>query len=656
MLINFYHTKYHSYIYIYLPLRLSKLFSRKPNRIIIAMKHITLFLISFLLLTAIFSLSSCFKTDDDGGWSDDEKASYENVISLQDEVANDLDEWFITMDSLDAIEKAQQTFANAPEVSSATINSQGIAVQYANGMRGGLYLNPKDDKGEVGPLTSCEPKNGNSNNFKSLVNNRKMILINPHYSDRSYYTDQIYSNDRTNLSKVGMELSTFYKDQEATVDRFTELSGYGIIQIYSHGWAWPKEENITNVYLLTGETANEATSKKYWDDLKTGNIPVMKMAGSQNHYLVSPEFISNHNDFSKDTILFLGGFCYSFLGNWPDIINDFADGAYVGYDWSVYTFRNANWAVNQLYSLSDTTADKPVTLNDWFHDGDLPKSYWNARDNRTVNIQYTGDGNLTLWSDVNVRLIALSDDGTPVSNPGEAGVAYPFKCEVVSNISDLEYIWNIGDGSEPVSASNEVNITWSEDGQYLLKVDVKDKSNGNLVGSATANVTIGTGSSEVVQVLQSCKQITIWFGPDNAFQFSPAVSTSDADYATWSVYGNLVWNGLNFTGTYYRRGSENYNIAGSVSADGQKVSITATADVKNPITFDSYYKIVIADLPLHSYETSYPNATYSFNQSPDNYVTTFEGTKTIGGVTGSVTGVSWGSINKLEVYFEKEFK
>ncbi len=620
------------------------------------MKKSLVFLLSIVLLSTTFFWSACLKPDDEG-WTDDEKASYEEVINLQDEVSNNLDEWFLTMDSLDAINKAQQFFADAPSVSEAFVNSQGIAVQYANGMRGGLYLNPLDNKTERSPDFLLNDLETNHNvGLKSIVNKRKMILINPHYHERSYYTDQIYSIHRNNLRKAGIDLSTFYKNEEATVNRFTELSGYGIIQIYSHGWAWPKENNITDIYLLTGETANDATSKKYWDELKTGNIPVAKIAGSNNSYLVSERFIEDYNDFSKDTVLFYGGFCYSFLGDWPDLQKSFAEGVYVGFDWSVYTYRNASWSVNLVALMSDTSKSEPMNMESWMNDSGMEKSYWSTRDERTVHIYYTGDGTLTLWGDVSVKLIALSDDGTPVTHPGEAGVAYPFKCEVVSDVSDLEYVWDIGDGSAPVTASNEVNITWSEDGSYVLKVDVKDKSNGNIIGTAQANVTIGTGSSEVIQVLQSCKQISIWFGPDNAFNFSPAVSTGGANYATWSLYGNLLWNGLNFSGTYSIRGSENYSISGSVSADGQKVSLTATADIKNSITFDSYYKIVINDLPLYSYETDYPNADYSFNLSPDNYVSSFEGTKTIGGVTGTVTGVTWSKISKLNVYFEKDFK
>ena len=123
-----------------------------------------------------------------------------------------------------------------------------------------------------------------------------------------------------------------------------------------------------------------------------------------------------------------------------------------------------------------------MTTEAWMNDPGLEKSYYDQGDKKTTHIYYAGDGALTLWDDISINLIALSPDGKPVSEPGEAGEAYPFRCEVVSTITELEFAWDIGDGSAPVTASKEVNITWSEDGPYVLKVDVKDKSNGSLLG------------------------------------------------------------------------------------------------------------------------------------------------------------------------------
>ena len=628
------------------------------------MKKFILFALSIVLFTMTFFWTSCGKTGDEG-WTDDEKASYEEVISLQDEVSNNLDEWFLSMDSLDAINLAQQSFANAPTVSEAFVNSQGIAVQYANGMRGGIYLNPLDGENDKSPASLLDDlQASNTEGLKSIVDKRKMILINPHYWERSYFTDQIYSISRSNLNRAGIDLSTFYKNEEATVDRFTELSGYGIIQIYSHGWAWPKKDNITDVYLLTGETANETTSKKYWDELKTGNIPLMKIAGRNNSYLISERFIEKYNDFSKDTVLFYGGFCYSFLGDWPDLIESFADGAYLGFDWKVYTYRNANWSVNLMALMSDTSANQPMNMETWMNDSELEKSYWNAIDQRTVHIYYTGDGNLTLWGDVSVNLFAQSDDGAPVSKPGEAGVAYPFKCEVVSSISELEYIWDIGDGSSPVSASNSVNITWSEDGSYELKVEVKDKSNGKSIGMAKVNVTIGGSSEDVLEFVTSCFKVNCGFAVE--FQFSPPGGLATGIGA----YTDIEWSGLSFSGTLEENNMGNiskYTVSGTLSSDGQKISYEARYEyewvVGEQLLAKYDYNIAVKDYPFtlitegDDYNSPYAayGPPYTGIVDVQQYVTKVEGYEIDGqGITYTVSGVDWGTVNYLCFKFLKE--
>ena len=620
------------------------------------------------MLVILLFMVACTMDEDEPTFIDEEMEAYEHVINLQDEVDSQLDEWFSNMDSLDAIRMAQQEFANDPGVSEAIISSQGISVQYTNGIRGGIFINPLDDISELDQKIQLDLDSKSKNLSKTaIVNQKEMILLNPHYWERSYYTDQVYSINRSSLEKVNIDNSTFFKNEESTVDRFTQLSDYGIIQIYSHGWAWPKETNITEVYVLTGETENETTSKKYWNDLTKGNIPVVKITGSNNYYFLSPTFIADHNNFSADTILFYGSFCYSFLGNWPDIIDEFADGAYVGYDWSVYTHKNANWVVNSIYSLSDTTTDKPVTLNEWFNDDNVPKSYWSEKNNKEVHIHYAGDGNLKLWDDVKIRLIPLSSNGTPVNNPGEVGVAYPFKC-IVSTGSDifLEFTWDIGDGSSPISASNEVNITWSESGQYTLKVDVIDGFDETVYGTASLEVTIGEedpGIEDVVEFITSCTEVKASFKA--GVQYSPENTLYE-----FNSHVFLDWSGLSFNGTLEESNSGetwNYSITGTISSDGQKVSYEANMKQKwvvgEQVLSESNYTISVIDYPLSLFEPegSYgidPFASYGsiYSGSIDvrQYVSRFEGYLIENGVTYTVTGVDWDNVTNLSLLFSKD--
>ncbi len=620
---------------------------------------------ALILISALLNSCLSFDPDNMDEWTIAEKESYEHVLIVQDQIGNDLYDCLLTMDSMDAINQAYQAFLNSETVSSATINSQGIAVQYSNGMRGGIFLNPRDEESELGKPEPLSPLNYQENSLKSLVNKRKMILINPHYFERRFYTDQIKRISSANLSRVDIDLSTFYVNEEATVDRFTELSGYGIIQIYSHGWAWPKEENITDVYLLTGETANDVTSAKYWNELKTGNIPIMKIAGP-NKYLVAPQFIRDYNDFSKDTVMFYGGFCYSFLGNWPDIIETFADGSYLGFDWSVYTNYNANWSVNSIFNLSDTSLSQAMNLEAWMQDASVEKSYWNEEDQRTVHIYYTGDGDLKLWEDVSVSLEPLSDDGAPVTVPGEAGVPYPFECTVVSTLSELEYLWDIGDGSSPVKASNAVNITWSENGDYELSVTVLNKNDGSSIGAASLAVTIGEPNDDIIEFLRSCRYVASSFGYTSAFIFSPAGGGSAVHMS--ANCDELTFSGLSFSGEAQLNDlGSTCSISGSISSDGQKVSYVANVDLISEFTGKTFnnYTLTVSDLPLSliNYEGDgnrnparavygqvYTGKGYDFKK----YVTKLEGYEVDAlGATHTVTGINWDELSYLTLQLGK---
>jgi len=101
--------------------------------------------LTFPLMMAVITLvffSACNK-DNKSGWSDEDWTFYHNVIALQDTAAVKWTNWLQTMDSLEAVNELQQFFLSDPSVTSATIGSQGIAVQYSNGIRGGFFLNPQ---------------------------------------------------------------------------------------------------------------------------------------------------------------------------------------------------------------------------------------------------------------------------------------------------------------------------------------------------------------------------------------------------------------------------------------------------------------------------------------------------------------------------------
>ena len=156
--------------------------------------------------------------------------------------------------------------------------------------------------------------------------------------------------------------------------------------------------------MLTGETIN--VNMKYWADITNGNILIMRHytpgKGWASNYWINDKFISGHNDFSKDTVLFYGGFCYSGLGNWTSLRKSFAGGAYVGYSWSVGAPYHRDWAVNLIYTMSDTTCNPLPDIADWMKDPAEPKFY--TYEGETVTVNFTGDSTLTLLPDTSTTI------------------------------------------------------------------------------------------------------------------------------------------------------------------------------------------------------------------------------------------------------------
>ena len=369
------------------------------------MKYILVVLLAILVI-----FSACKKKNNDpvsnDGWTQEDQAMYDHMLALQDTAYKKYAVWSVTMDSLDAIMQLKQYFLNDPIVSTAIIGSQGVAVQYVNGMRGGIFLDPRDLPGtKLGVKVPGPCVDGFSPREKGLVKTKKMILLDPHYWDRENYTNGMVAEYSQDLPRVGFSLETVY-NSNATVDRFFHLGGYGIIQIYSHGWAYPAQDNITDVYVMTGEAANQTTTKNHEEDIKSGAIliepTIVGYNGSQeivkNVYWISGGLFATENqkNFSNDTILFYGGFCWSFFGHWPYINQTFAKGAYFGFNWSVYADNCCDWAKDLVRQLSDTTLDNPATTNDWMNNP-LPKSYDIKKEGVTVNILYNGDPDLVLW-------------------------------------------------------------------------------------------------------------------------------------------------------------------------------------------------------------------------------------------------------------------
>lgn len=364
--------------------------------------HFT-FLILFAVLVSL--MNGCKKPDDDEPviWPDDQTTFVSSILSFQTQAGKNFTGWSGSMDSLAAVEKLRQYFLSDPNVSYAKVTSQGISVQYSNGMRGGIMLTSKRIPGRSLKMTESRiPSGDGTPQPKSVVNNKKMILFDPAYSEvqngEAYkdFTDRIIQSHRLNLPKVKFSLDKVYTDEQATLERYTQLSGYGIIDLASHGFPWEDSTGITDVYMLTGESVSE--NMKYIDDVAKRSVIIMQYNGA-NKYWISEKFISDHNNFSRDTVLFLGSFCYSLRGKWPGLQKTFANGVYVGYNRSITLDWFVDWDTDLIFCLSDTTKSPLMNIADWMNDPKFAKNYTSAVDHTDIHIEFIGDSTLTLLPD-----------------------------------------------------------------------------------------------------------------------------------------------------------------------------------------------------------------------------------------------------------------
>lgn len=382
---------------------------------------ILLSLAAFLLITA-----NCSKKGNDPGGGDPNDNAIEKIEALgetQAELSTQLESLLMELDSTAAIDSiAKLVRSDAENVTRATTGEQGIAIEYKNGLRGVIVLNTKDLGGSAPePAKSLYEKSlGKSSSGTSWKPaSKKTKFLNPSHWERSQFADPLLAKADIYFDEVGFDHFERRFDAAADLNEFTSLSGYGIVHIYSHGWAWPNDANISEVYVLTGEVVSQQANTQYLWDLQHGKIMIGSHHG-QNRYWISPSFFAAHNDLHADTSLVYLGFCYSRNGNWQDTLMQVAGAAAtVGFDWHVFTGWNAVWAEHLYYHMCDTSYAYAMNLSTW-RDADpcLDNTYFDseAECQKWVSVWDDGHGDLVLWSAF--KIFSL----TPTSGAGDTQV------------------------------------------------------------------------------------------------------------------------------------------------------------------------------------------------------------------------------------------
>jgi len=424
-------------------------------------------------------------------------ATYNHILDVQQSLNTTLTSLLTVMDTTTALDSLRKIFLKDTSVSEAYADVQGINVQYKNGMRGGIFINGDDEeidslgKATVDPLypeTLTKPQ-------ITLPNSRLAIFINPHYYERSGVLNRnnFFNLFQDYLDNQGYSADTLL-NTSATLDKFANLSSYGYIQIYSHGNPWPSQTSISEVYLLTGERISEATTKKYWDDLKSSNIMIgFVRETASNTYFINPAFFIKYNNFQNSGSLIFGGFCHSFQGTWASkLVTNAKAKVYLGYDWSVYTNFNVQTSLEFLNLLTNYYTSGPISVGGYFNLHAEPVRVWHNRYNRWVTLMYNGASDFALWNSLTINSL--------VPDRGSSGTEVN--------------VWGTGFGNSQETSTiefNGVTATVTDWNDGLIKTSVPN-------GATTGNVVVkvnGKESNGVIFTINGPEITSI--SPDSAY-------------------------------------------------------------------------------------------------------------------------------------------
>ncbi len=451
---------------------------------------------SRLLITAILCLSfllfNCKKSDTGNEPNPITPSFTIDIIEAQNDADDLLTELLAVKDTASALDSLLKTFLKDSNVVEGKVNSQGIFIRYKNGIISGIMIDPEDGGQYNSTYKSKYISNSGIEKFSPTSKNT--IFINPSYYERADWADQIISLYNTIFPKAGYSAPVLYLNEAATIARLTSLSGYGIVHIYSHGWAYPDKWNIQEVYLMTGEKVNAETDLAYENEIKNGNIPLIKTHKGDSRYYISPAFFAEKNNFSKDSSVIYGGFCYSYKGNWPNsLINTAGTGAYTGFTWRVLTGWNSTRAMSLFDTLTNNQLKKPRDLNYWFtQTPDVEKIKYDPADKVNCIIKFSGRNDLTIWE----PKVKVNIEPNPAYAATNEYIAFTAKTndELPSGVT---YKWDFGDGSEGKTTYNDSTTTYAytSEGEYTVSVKLYD--NNNKMFSETTSQAVISNSVKV---------------------------------------------------------------------------------------------------------------------------------------------------------------
>lgn len=342
---------------------------------------------------------------------------------------------------------------------------------------------------------------------------------------------------------------------------------------------------------------------------------LIKRKEGKTRYYIAPDFLTEYNDFSNDTIQFYGGFCYSFLGNWPSLVNACASGTYFGFDWAVRSDKCAEWAVYLVNYLADKSFNQPNTTEGWMIHSSIPKQYVDEKQNRTIRIMYEGNGAFTLWQpeyNITGGIEALAIDKAPILVPGKTCAEYTLRCNVGGQLPQQFYfLWDLGHATavNMSQTGNEMVGKWGLPGSYTVTAQIRNQANAEVIKEFTVEVNIEDPS--YLGVVKSHPYFQMVFsnlsGPNITLSNGETMGGNYYNFDTFYFTSPLTWNDSTFSAQSVHpngNGGITLTIQGEMSSDGKVIRhclLTYTEISSNGALYIES-KLEVANLPVFHHD------------------------------------------------------
>jgi hypothetical protein len=316
---------------------------------------------------------------------------------------------------------------NKEIVESAIANSQGVAVKYRDGQRGGIMIDPEDMAGSAPDAAARFHKAQIALDTVYVPRSHHSIFLCPIFSERRAYAEQIIQSANESLPKTGFGPFDILADDSCGIDKFKDVDDCGIVHIYSHSFAWPRKDSIEEVYLMTGDTLTEDLSAKYSTDMAAGKVASIYVPGKGNVLFIDHQFFTSHNHFGGNLTVVYLGFGYSFASKWYQQTRYISNaGVCIGYDWRVFADKNADWASEFYRVMCDTSESRQSTIGGWYDE--IVTSYTDTLETtpplpRTTEIRFHGMSEISMWR--SLRILSVSPtNGPPGTKVSIRGIGF----------------------------------------------------------------------------------------------------------------------------------------------------------------------------------------------------------------------------------------